>query len=129
RAEQDKAGRTAFDIHRHGPAPARSHDDLRPVLFELGLGDADCCSEIVIRQRGIDDFVTVFSEVRRFDAPGNRSPAVDEEDCHGSCRIPNLSVGYVLPSGVRHARDLQDTPNASPWTMPIELLQRSPIAL
>ena len=55
---------------------------------ELLLGDLDGLGEILVGQLRIDDFVAVLGQKRRFDAAGNRSPAVKEEDFHEGKHLP-----------------------------------------
>ena len=59
RAEQDEPCIAAVDVHRHGTAPARANDDLRAVLVELGLGDADSLGEVLVGQLRVDNLVAV----------------------------------------------------------------------
>ena len=74
--------RTAVDVHRHGPASARTDDHLGLMLIELGLGDTDGPGEIFVRQFWVEDFVAVRGEVRRLYAARDRLPAVEEENTH-----------------------------------------------
>ncbi len=62
------------------------------MRVELGLGDPDGLGKIIVGQRRVDDFVAVIDQVGRFDAAGNRTPAVEEEDFHGD--IVSASDGY-----------------------------------
>jgi hypothetical protein len=118
RAKQDELGSAAVDVHRHGPASARSHDDLGLVLIELGLGDADGFRHVVVRELRIDDGVAVLGEVRRLDAAWDRLPAVQEKDFHEV--EPSFSLrqfgqyhgaGVLTGFGLR-LRHMSQTPSA-----------------
>ena len=61
-------------------APPRLHDDLGPVLAELGLGDPYGLRHVLMRERRVDDFVAVIRQVRRLHAADRRVPAVEEEN-------------------------------------------------
>ena len=67
RAEQDEPSIAALDVHRNGPAPARSDDHMGLVLVELVLGDLDG----LLWELGIEDRVAVVLEKGRFDAARN----------------------------------------------------------
>lgn len=58
----------AVDVHCHGPASARPHDDLRLMHVELFLGDADGLGEVVIGQLRVQNCVAVILEVGRLHA-------------------------------------------------------------
>lgn len=52
------------------------------MFIELFLGDPDGLLEVLIGQLRIDDFVAMLRQEGRFDAAGDRVPAVEEEDFH-----------------------------------------------
>jgi hypothetical protein len=52
------------------------------VPGELLLGDLDGLGEILVGQFRIDNLVSIFRKVGRFDAAWDRLPAVEEEDFH-----------------------------------------------
>jgi hypothetical protein len=79
-AEQDELCEAAVDVHGHGPATGASHDDLRLMLIEFGLGRRNRRDEVIIVECRIDDVVAMVLQVRRLDATRNRVPAMKEED-------------------------------------------------
>jgi hypothetical protein len=53
------------------------------MFVKFGLSDVNSGFEIVIGKCGIQDFVTMIFEKRRFQAARSRGPAVEEEEFHG----------------------------------------------
>src|SRR5262249_17458507 len=88
------------------PAPGRADDRLRLVLVELGLGYLDGLAEVLVGQLRVDDGMGVPGQEGRFDAAGDRLPAVQEEDFHAS----SLAAFSAKPSLNLNGRILNVTP-------------------
>ena len=58
--------------------PGWTDHDIRMMLIELGLGNADGGVEIVVGQSRIENLVAVVLEIGRLDAARRRLPAVEE---------------------------------------------------
>ncbi len=52
-AQEDKRSVAHLDVHGHGSTPAGTDHNIGLVLVELGLGDADGETEIVIGENGV----------------------------------------------------------------------------
>ena len=70
------------DCHGDCAAAAGSDNHIGTMAVEFGLGETDGGIEVVVRQRRIDDFMTVLDEVRRLHAAWNGMPAVEKKNLH-----------------------------------------------
>lgn len=96
RAKEDEFGVSAVNVHRYGTTPRRSDDHIRMVLVEFCLSSFHSCIEVVVVKLGVKDRVSVVFQISRFDATGNRLPAVEEEDFHAIVSIPaRILVGKI----------------------------------
>jgi hypothetical protein len=66
---------------------------------ELGLGGADGLVEVIVIEGRVKDLVTVLDQVGRLHAAGDRVPAVEEEDFHGSEPRSGTACSGAYPSG------------------------------
>lgn len=57
------------------------------MFVELSLGSAKSNVEVIVIKGGVDDLVAVILQVGRFDATGDRVPAVEEEDFYGDVSL------------------------------------------
>lgn len=103
-AEQDERRVFGRQIHGHRPAARRADDHIRPVPIIFSLGYADRLREVVVIKRWIQHSVAMLREKSRFDAAGNRTPAVEEENDHGAivaitCRSGNGPATVIIALG------------------------------